>query len=120
MSEARHRPNGTAGDRRWYHDQRVLVTALVTSAPFILGILWQVFNAGGQWADMHASVKAVDTRVAGVEETVKEIEEKRAPLVERFLGVEREVKMLKATLYRLEDKIDRLIERTNARAAAEP
>lgn len=64
MTDQRRRSDGSQSDRKWWHDQRVLVTAIITSAPFVAAVLWQIFVWGGEWGALQNDMDAVKVAVA--------------------------------------------------------
>lgn len=107
MTEHRQRENGSASDRKWWHDQRVLATALISTAPFIASLAYQVVALSSEWGE-------VKGRVANIEVSLAD----RPKMVERFISVESRmagldgaIVRIEAALGRLDDKLDRLVER---------
>ena len=110
MTESRRRENGSANDRKWWHDTRILATALISTMPFIVGMGWQLVNLGSEWG-------AVRTRLASIEASVSA----RDPDSSRITRLESQFIDLKSSIDDVRAGQDRLIEflMTDRRASAD-
>lgn len=81
----------------WHVDRRIPAALIVT---FVAGLVGQTMI--GVWF-----ASKMDSRIEAVEDTLAE----RTSIVNRYLQTEADVRALKATTDRIENKVDRLIER---------